>query len=442
MGVACPRGTVRTMQDGMTDWSSLSEQLARASRAAWVRAILRPAGTGWQLHYAEVVVGPMPAGWARRTWTYESHIFVAARTTSLQLVRWFDTERPRRVTFGTRKFTIAPLSGINFNWSRRASSVEVSGSTLPWPTNDYNLHLSSKQFHTTHAFLVGQDGPSFTTLSGAYNAFFRDDYTVTGSSEPNANHVQLRIVDESALFRRVQVRPTSLEIGISGDAVRGTELELNSASLREVVRLEEAGKHVIPLPRGLPKDAWLWLRRDGSWLDYRSLGGWPAYRSAGVEIEIPANEETDLESLVGGGEDERLEFKEQLPVDSNDAKRTMLKTVVGFANGQGGTILFGVDDEGAVLGLTGDLEEHERRLHNMLRDRITPSPTYDLTRYRLRTKHLLALVIHAGAGRLHALAMSTNKPEYFVRRGATTFYARPEELARIVHAALPVGPGN
>jgi predicted HTH transcriptional regulator len=40
------------------------------------------------------------------------------------------------------------------------------------------------------------------------------------------------------------------------------------------------------------------------------------------------------------------------------------KTVCGFLNGRGGTLLIGVDDEGEALGLAADLElldYHQRR---------------------------------------------------------------------------------
>jgi hypothetical protein len=35
-------------------------------------------------------------------------------------------------------------------------------------------------------------------------------------------------------------------------------------------------------------------------------------------------------------------------------------------------------------------------------------------------------------GLLHALTLTPNRPEYFVRRDATTYYARPEELTALL----------
>ena len=49
------------------------------------------------------------------------------------------------------------------------------------------------------------------------------------------------------------------------------------------------------------------------------------------------------------GESDTLEFKERL----SDNSIKWLKTVVAFANGRGGRIVFGVDDQHRVKGLDG-----------------------------------------------------------------------------------------
>ena len=53
---------------------------------------------------------------------------------------------------------------------------------------------------------------------------------------------------------------------------------------------------------------------------------------------------TELRALLAGGETERVEFKEQV----NDAE--LVEAVVCLANGSGGRLLIGVDDEGRVVG--------------------------------------------------------------------------------------------
>jgi predicted HTH transcriptional regulator len=68
-----------------------------------------------------------------------------------------------------------------------------------------------------------------------------------------------------------------------------------------------------------------------------------------------------LQLLINAGEGPQVEFKAQLP-DGNDnaARRTMLKTVAAFASGDGGTILFGVNDDGTVTGLDPATVDRQR----------------------------------------------------------------------------------
>ena len=50
---------------------------------------------------------------------------------------------------------------------------------------------------------------------------------------------------------------------------------------------------------------------------------------------------------ITNGESTILEFKRECPEDN----KKFLKTVSAFANGNGGTIIFGVDDDSNIVGL-------------------------------------------------------------------------------------------
>ena len=65
-----------------------------------------------------------------------------------------------------------------------------------------------------------------------------------------------------------------------------------------------------------------------------------------------------------------LEFKETIT-------NTFLKTVSAFSNYDGGTILFGVDDNGNVKGLT-DVKRACLDIENKINDSISPQPNYTL----------------------------------------------------------------
>jgi hypothetical protein len=88
--------------------------------------------------------------------------------------------------------------------------------------------------------------------------------------------------------------------------------------------------------------------------------------------------EVSLEDLVSEGESDELEFKSSLRWDydnqvvSKKLEDVILKSVASFANGQGGTLLIGVGDDGAPLGLekdyislSGDRDRFELHLRNL-----------------------------------------------------------------------------
>jgi predicted HTH transcriptional regulator len=186
----------------------------------------------------------------------------------------------------------------------------------------------------------------------------------------------------------------------------------------------------------------VWLKGEDGWLDYRSITPWGGRQSADVEVELPDDPIADISAPATQGESTHLEYKSTLPGEGSDTKRKALKTVVAFANGEGGVMLFGVegdDDVGQIVGIGGQLAANVRRLNDLVRDRISPNPSFRITGHTVDQKCVIRLDVVPGQGTLHALVIDPNKPEYYVRRNGSTYYARPEELAQIVasHSQQP-----
>jgi hypothetical protein len=94
------------------------------------------------------------------------------------------------------------------------------------------------------------------------------------------------------------------------------------------------------------------------------------------QVAVPVS----LEELIAEGESDELEFKSSLRWDYNEEKvnkdleLVIVKSVAAFANGQGGTLMIGVKDDGEVLGLEhdyisldgGDRDKFERHLRGIL----------------------------------------------------------------------------
>jgi hypothetical protein len=90
--------------------------------------------------------------------------------------------------------------------------------------------------------------------------------------------------------------------------------------------------------------------------------------------------EVSVAELIAAGENGGVEFKSTLRINLHTAQvdekiqLSSLKTIVGFLNAHGGTLMIGVDDDGKVLGLAADgfPNEDKMGLHlvNLIKDRI------------------------------------------------------------------------
>jgi hypothetical protein len=78
-------------------------------------------------------------------------------------------------------------------------------------------------------------------------------------------------------------------------------------------------------------------------------------------LEAPDAAGVTIEDLISQGEDEKVEYKSSLRWDYKEAKATKVpqkaaaKTLAAFFNGQGGTLVIGLKDDGEVLGIEPDL---------------------------------------------------------------------------------------
>ncbi len=83
-----------------------------------------------------------------------------------------------------------------------------------------------------------------------------------------------------------------------------------------------------------------------------------------------AGREPRAADLAAAGESERVEFKTSARFNPHTGRRddrleaAVVRTVAGFMNGEGGTLLVGVDDEGRAVGLDGDLSLVKRGDHD------------------------------------------------------------------------------
>ena len=75
--------------------------------------------------------------------------------------------------------------------------------------------------------------------------------------------------------------------------------------------------------------------------------------------------------------------------------KSWLKSVSAFANGIGGTLFFGIDNDRNVIGLA-DAQADAETISRLIKERITPYPNFILAPERENGKDLLVLTVSAG----------------------------------------------
>jgi len=434
---------------GQGTLSALQDVLSTSDQAVFVRVALHSGRRA--VRCLDVTVGPPaePPGWKPGIWEYEDVCFIAAPASSRALACALDPYDAQVLPLGGLPLTLPVLSG-QVSWQHKPSRARYDSVLLPWPAFIFELHLpgGSGGQQIPRGFLIGDDCPSFPAYDAAFRAFFYGDFSHRAAGNIPHTFATVRVVDGRARLDRVRVTPASLDVSLGGTALVGTRVELNSETYRCDARVTEAGQVTLPLPDGLPQGAWLYLSRDGKWLDYRAIGDYQAaadLAGAGVDVEVPEDPESEIQALISQGEGLQVEFKRQLPDDSLESKRTVFKTVAGFANGNGGTIVFGVEsDEATVCGL-GDIDPFAERdrLAQLARSIVTPAPEATARVYEVDGKTLLVLAVSRGASPPYGITLpgKQGKPvEFYVRRDATTFPARADELRNAVLAAAPSAP--
>ncbi|WP_129407817.1 RNA-binding domain-containing protein [Marinitoga lauensis] len=118
------------------------------------------------------------------------------------------------------------------------------------------------------------------------------------------------------------------------------------------------------------------------------------------------------------GENKKLEFKEKLSSDYN----TFLKTVVAFANGSGGKIVFGINDKTKrIIGISDDeLFSLSDKISNLISEKCYPMIIPEIYVQNIDGKNLLIVEIYPGQSKPYFLKHKGNIMKSYIRVGATT----------------------
>jgi ATP-dependent DNA helicase RecG len=122
----------------------------------------------------------------------------------------------------------------------------------------------------------------------------------------------------------------------------------------------------------------------------------------------------DVETLLSRPEGKTLEFKRDL-----SSPRSVLRTLVAFANSAGGRVVIGVADRSRdVVGVDRPLDVEER-LASLIADSIEPRLLPEIEIVPWRRTHLVVVHVHPSALRPHHLSAESAERSTYVRLGST-----------------------
>lgn len=110
------------------------------------------------------------------------------------------------------------------------------------------------------------------------------------------------------------------------------------------------------------------------------------------------------------------------------------KTIVAFANTQGGTVYIGVDDNGRVVGVE-KIEDEMLRLTNMIRDSIKPDVTMftSVSRVKDQGKNIIKIKVQKGSQSPYYLKNKGLRSEgVYVRQGASSAPASESAIRQMI----------
>lgn len=145
-----------------------------------------------------------------------------------------------------------------------------------------------------------------------------------------------------------------------------------------------------------------------------------------------------IEDILNRHEDKTLEFKREL------SSRSLIKTIVAFANTAGGLLVIGVDDDKTIIGVDDPLDVEEK-LTSLIADNIAPFllPTIKIVTHQEKSLVLIEVPFLAPMGPFYLKQLGKEKG-VMVRLGSSSREASTEmiqELKRLHHSqgfdALP-----
>jgi hypothetical protein len=413
-------------------------KLIEAEDVVWVRVIATRNQDEWHESIMEVTSGIAPQQWSSKRWVYDDAIFVAAEVAGSAVGYWLRTSS---INLDSVVINLPVLpEGQLLQWSTYSSGSSQTGyAPLLWPARSYQLAPQPLKNGPGSGSMIG-NGPSFVRFAQAAATFFGVALGPGGSVDHMAP--TFRRQDLSGRINKVLLGAASVIIVLEGNGLGGATVELAADTPGPTAVLSDQEEQTVefPLPGGLPAGAWVVLKRGSDWID-RKFINYPHTLSPDPGVEMVVEPTTELQALVSTGEGATIEFKSIVPESGTSLRERVCNTVAAFANSEsGGQVLFGVEDNGTIVGLPPDTDVGKvlDTVTRFVASKVAPLPSYSVGTIEVDGElDRLVLVLTVDSGTEPPYGVNPANPQYYIRRGATTFPASADQVRALARSRPP-----
>ncbi len=381
-----------------------------------------------------LILGAPPAPWSR--YTYDTVLFRAGSETGRVISEWLSKGE---VTLHDQRYPLPPLQ-TSAIFERRPSHTSYGLFTILKPYTFYRMGFNTA-VSSAERVLAAEDAPFFLTLQEAERSLLYDREStniLTTNDQLPERGIALYLEQDEAWLEHIHFSSSTLNITLDGTDLSGVRLKVTGTGVQGYDDYPVERTVSLSAPDGPPDIIKIALLKGNTWLDYfyddrrsRYNAFIPRHTNVVFDYQEPGEE---IVRLIESGEGKTIEFKSE---ESGDAAK-WTKTVVAFANTDGGYILFGVSDEGRVVGLRKELAKHGGSLDKFrdgltstIVNTITPVPPYEfLPPVKIEGRDVLAIKVISD-DQAHSLLFE-KAHHFYIRRDATTRDANNFEIQELV----------
>lgn len=138
---------------------------------------------------------------------------------------------------------------------------------------------------------------------------------------------------------------------------------------------------------------------------------------------LPVPTENEILDICKHGEDQQYEFK----AAGAEARKITREIAAMLNTSKGGLIFYGIDDGGTVRGSDLSRQDFDRRLHNSIKNLVSPAAVVSLRAVAVLGNEVLVIIVPPW----NRWDVYQFDERVLIRKGTNAFAAKPEELRKL-----------